>query len=444
MKNILWYTFKKLSTLSLSISLLLIIAIISIIGTIIEQNQNISYYQTNYPISNQLLNSVINWKTILNLGIDHIYSNPFFILILILFFCSLLACTFSNQLPSLRNARKWKFLQHTQQINSKAHFAKLDKISMCNMIYSLHNNHYYIFHKKSNIYAYKGLAGRIAPIFVHFSMILTLMGSLISLLGGFTAQEMIPEGEIFHIKNIIQSGFNSKIPDNLTGKIENFDIKYNKDNSIQQFLSNVIIYSNQYKSVNQKYIFVNSPLIFKGITFYQTDWKISSIRLRIGNSKVIQQPIVKHKINNQTLWSCEIPINMKTHIIFILTKLNEPISLYDKSNNLLMSMQLDEKIVINNTTLQIFEIMTNTGLQIKTDPGIFITYTGFFILMISIVISYVSYSQVWATGIIQNIEIAGFTNRATLIFEEDLINIQEIYTKYTWLEHKNIHYNQIK
>nr|YP_010197086.1 Cytochrome c biogenesis protein [Crassiphycus crassissimus]UAD84890.1 Cytochrome c biogenesis protein [Crassiphycus crassissimus] len=433
MKNILWHIFKKLSTLSLSISLLLIIATISIVGTVIEQNQNISYYQINYPINNQLLHYIINWKTIISLGIDHIYSNPCFILILILFFCSLLTCTFSNQLPSLRNARKWKFLQQTRHINNKAYFAKLDKISMCNMIYSLHHNNYYIFHKKNSLYGYKGLAGRIAPIFVHFSIILTLMGSLISLLGGFTAQEMIPEGEIFHIKNITQSGFNSKIPDNLTGRIKDFDIKYNKDKSIQQFLSNVIIYNNQGKNIKQKYIFVNSPLIFKGITFYQTDWKISSIRLKIGNSKIIQQPIVKHKINNQILWSCEIPINTKTHIILILTGLKDQISLYDTSNNLLISTNLDEKIVINNTTLQIFEIMTNTGLQVKTDPGIFITYTGFFVLMISIAISYVSYSQIWATGVMQNIEIAGFTNRATLIFEEDLINVQEMYTKHIWL-----------
>nr|YP_010196677.1 Cytochrome c biogenesis protein [Gracilaria cliftonii]UAD84481.1 Cytochrome c biogenesis protein [Gracilaria cliftonii] len=440
MKNIAWHTFKKLSTLSLSISLLLIIAIISIIGTIIEQNQNTTYYQINYPVNNQLLNSIINWKTIMNLGLDHIYSNPCFLLILALFFCSLLACTFSNQLPSLRNARKWKFLQKAQQINNKAHFAELDQISLCNMIYSLHNNGYYIFHKERSLYAYKGLAGRIAPIFVHFSMILTLIGSLISLLAGFTAQEIIPEGEIFHIKNIIQSGLNSKIPDNLIGKIKDFDIKYNKDNSVQQFFSNVMIYSNQGKSIDQKHIFVNSPLIFNGITFYQTDWKINSIRLKIGNSQIIQQPIVKHKINNQILWSCKIPIDTNKNIVLILTRLKDQISLYDTSNNLLTSIKLDEKVVINNTILQIFEIMTNTGIQIKTDPGILITYTGFFILMISIIISYISYSQVWVTGIMQNLEIAGFTNRATLTFEEDLINIQEMYIKYTWLKKPNICY----
>nr|YP_010197697.1 Cytochrome c biogenesis protein [Gracilaria isabellana]UAD86113.1 Cytochrome c biogenesis protein [Gracilaria isabellana] len=432
-KNIVWHTFKRLRNLSFSISLLLIIAIISIIGTVIEQNQSISYYQTTYPIKNQLLNSIINWKIILNLGLDHIYSNPCFIIILMVFFCSLLACTFSNQLPSLRNARKWKFLQQAHKRNNRSHFAKLEQISICNMIYSLYNNHYYIFHKERSLYAYKGLAGRIAPIIVHFSIILTLIGSLISLLSGFTAQEIIPEGEIFHIKNTIQSGFNSTLPDNLIGKIKNFDITYNKDNSIKQFLSNIVLYNSQGQNINQKYIFVNSPLIFNGITFYQTDWSINSMRLKIGNSKIIQQPIKKNKINNQILWSCQLPINSTTHIILIVTKLNDQISIYDTYKNLLIYTTSNEKIVINNTAVEILEIMTNTGIQIKTDPGIFITYTGFLTLMISIIISYISYSQVWVNSIIQHIEIAGFTNRATLSFEEDLINIEEIYTKYTWI-----------
>nr|YP_010198106.1 Cytochrome c biogenesis protein [Gracilaria ornata]UAD86522.1 Cytochrome c biogenesis protein [Gracilaria ornata] len=432
-KNIVWHIFKRLRNLSFSISLLLIIAIISMIGTIIEQNQSVSYYQATYPMKNQLLNNIINWKIILNLGLDHIYSNPCFIIILILFFCSLLACTFSNQLPSLRNARKWKFLQQTQKRNNKSHFATLEQISICNIIYSLYNNHYYIFHKENSLYAYKGLAGRIAPIIVHFSIILTLTGSLISLLGGFTAQEIIPEGEIFHIKNTIQSGFNSTLPDDIIGKIKNFDIIYNKDNSIKQFLSNIVLYNNQGQSINQKHIFVNSPLIFNGITFYQTDWSINSIRMKIGNSPIIQQPITKHKINNEILWSCQIPIDKTTHIILIVTKLNNQISIYDISNNLLIHMTSHEKVVINNTILEVLEIMTNTGLQIKTDPGIIITYTGFLTLMISIIISYISYSQIWVNSMIQNIEIAGFTNRATLSFEEDLINIEEMYTKYTWI-----------
>nr|YP_009509184.1 Cytochrome c biogenesis protein [Gracilaria vermiculophylla]AXI96834.1 Cytochrome c biogenesis protein [Gracilaria vermiculophylla]QXU75048.1 Cytochrome c biogenesis protein [Gracilaria vermiculophylla] len=431
-KNTLWYIFKKLSNLGLSISLLLLIASISIIGTIIEQNQSILYYQKNYPINNQLFNQIVNWKIIINLGLDHIYLNPCFMLLLTLFFCSLLTCSFSNQLPKLKNARKWKFFQQDKKTRNKSHITNLETISFPNIIYSLHSSKYYVFHKEKQIYAYKGLSGRIAPIFVHFSMILTLIGCLISLLGGFTAQEIVPKGEIFHIKNIIQSGFNSKLPDNLTGRIKDFDIKYNPDKSIQQFVSNLELYNNESRNIKQKYIFVNSPLIFNGTTFYQTDWRIDSIRLKIGNGNIIQQKAIKRTINKQVFWSCQLPINEKDYIIMIINKLNDNISIYDISNHLLTSVRLNEKIVINSTIFQILEVMTKTGLQIKTDPGIRITYTGFLVLMISIVISYISYSQIWVTSILEHIEIVGSTNRAKLTFEEELINIQEIYTQYTW------------
>nr|YP_009511365.1 Cytochrome c biogenesis protein [Gracilariopsis mclachlanii]AXI97242.1 Cytochrome c biogenesis protein [Gracilariopsis mclachlanii] len=436
MKNIVWHTIKKLSNLNLSIILLLIIALISITGTIIEQNQSLLYYKNTYPIEHRLPNSIINWKIIIKLGLDHVYSNIWFILLLTIFCFSLITCTFSYQLPGLKNARKWKFLQKTQHIYKKAHFLKLDKTSLSNIIYALHNQNYYIFHKQNNLYGYKGLAGRISPIFVHISIILTLIGSVIGLLGGFTAQEIVPVGEIFHIKNIIKSGFNSQIPNNLTGKVKKFNIEYNSDNSIKQFLSNICLYRNQDQCMIEKNIFVNSPLIFKNITFYQTDWQINSIRLQIGNSKTIQKPLIKTQINNKTLWSCQLPINNKKNIILIITKLNDQISVYNTQGNLLISMNFNEPIIIDNISLKIIEIMTSTGLQIKTDPGIPIIYTGFLILMISIIVSYISYSQIWINSSLKYIELAGFTNRATLSFEEDLINIEEMYSRHLWIDKK--------
>ena len=54
--------------------------------------------------------------------------------------------------------------------------------------------------KKS--YAYSGLLGRIAPIVVHASIIILLIGSSIGSFGGYIAQEIVPRGEIFHIQNL--------------------------------------------------------------------------------------------------------------------------------------------------------------------------------------------------------------------------------------------------
>jgi cytochrome c biogenesis protein len=67
--------------------------------------------------------------------------------------------------------------------------------------------------------------------------------------------------------------------------------------------------------------------------------------------------------------------------------------------------------------LTLLEIISSTGLQIKTDPGIPIIYLGFFFLMISTLISYITYSQVWIIQNNKKIFIGGNTNRALFEFE---------------------------
>lgn len=431
-KNIKWHVTKQLSNLNLSIIMLLLISSISIVGTIIEQDQNINYYKLNYPIISNVI-QIINWKIILYFGLDHIYGTWWFIFLLTLFFCSLTTCTFSRQLPSLRNARTWKFIPQTDKTKYSTSLNLFSIKSLSNIICSLNSKSYYVFHKKNRIYAYKGLIGRIAPVFVHISIILTLTGSMMGFFSGFTTQQMIPNGEIFHIQNIIKSGSQSSLPKNIVGKIENFSIEYNSDNSSKQFYSDISLLNHDGKYIARKKIYVNSPLIFKGITFYQTDWQINSLRIKIG-SNTIQQKLNKAKVGNTNVWVYNLPIANKNQIFFIITNLKDNILMYNASGHLIAPIKLRETIKINNNSITIKEIMTSTGLQIKTDPGLKIVYIGFLMLMISVTISYLSYSQIWISNMsekIQKLSMTGITNRAKLSFEEDLIFIQKTYAKFT-------------
>nr|QOS04507.1 c-type cytochrome biogenesis protein [Sarcopeltis skottsbergii] len=431
-KNIKWNITKILSNLNLSIIMLLIIAAISIIGTIIEQDQNINYYQLNYPIQSGIAEQ-INWKIIIYLGLDHVYATWWFILLLVLFFCSLITCTFSRQLPSLKNARTWKFLPHTDKTKYLL-YSNLFKIkSLANITCSLNLKYYYVFHKKNQIYAYKGLMGRIAPIFVHISIILTLTGSMIGFFGGFTTQQMIPKGEVFHIQNTIKSGNQSSLPINILGKIENFDIDYNSDNSIKQFYSNIVIIDHYGENIKKETICVNSPLKFRGITFYQTDWQINSLRIKIGQHTV-QKKVNKTKLRNTSIWFTNIPINSTNQIFLIITNLKDTILIYDSKGHLVNTVKINETIKVNKQLFTITEIMTSTGLQIKTDPGLKFVYIGFLILMISSAVSYLSYSQIWISGIYcikQELKLTGITNRAKLSFEEDLRSITKTYNRFS-------------
>ena len=68
------------------------------------------------------------------------------------------------------------------------------------------------------------------------------------------------------------------------------------------------------------------------------------------------------------------------------------------------------------------DILSSTGLQIKNDPSIPIIYIGFLFLMISTLISYTTYSQIWVFQNKYKIFIGGNTNRATFEFESEFFN----------------------
>ena len=97
--------FRSIADLRFAITILLIIASFSIIGTVIEQDQSIETYKLNYPITNQVF-GFLSWDIILKLGLDHIYKTWWFIACIILFGVSLLTCTVLQQLPSLKISRR--------------------------------------------------------------------------------------------------------------------------------------------------------------------------------------------------------------------------------------------------------------------------------------------------------------------------------------------------
>ena len=423
-KNINWYIVKKLSNLNASIIILLIIATLSILGTLIEQDKPLDYYKLNYPIQNKQF-LFFNWKFIIQLGLDHIYMNWWFLSLLSLFFCTLIACTFSRQLPTLQNARNWKFAPYNKLNPYEDTINMINMYKLPNVIYELNSKYYYVFNKKSYIYGYKGLVGRIAPIWVHISIIMTMVGSIIGLFSGFTTQQMVASGEIFHIQNTIKAGLLSSLPKNVVGKIDNFTVDYNPDQSINQFYSSITLLNNDRHYLSNKTISVNSPLIFNGLTFYQTDWKINALRLKLNDKFYVQQLFTESTLGNTKIWIYKLPVSSKNNIYIVVTSLKDKILLFNNLGQQIQAVTIDQVFKINNCHIVFKEIMIQTGIQIKQDPGVPYVYTGFFILIMSIIMSYVSYSQIWIHNTQKKLYIKGITNRGQLTFEEELVEIQK-------------------
>jgi len=153
-KNLIWKFLRYISSLRFSISLLLLLACVSILGTIIEQDQLLDYYKLNYPETRPVM-YFITWKQILFFGLNNVYSTYWFFIILFVFFLSLAVCTFSTQLPIFKHARQWSFFYNVESLEKKTGYSQLNYTSLINFIYVLSFNNYSIFHKGKTIYAYK-------------------------------------------------------------------------------------------------------------------------------------------------------------------------------------------------------------------------------------------------------------------------------------------------
>jgi cytochrome c biogenesis protein len=408
--------FQFVADLRFSIFILLLISVFSIFGTIIEQDQSLELYKNNYPLTNPVFR-FLTWDRIINLGLDHVYKTWWFFGLIFLFGLSLISCTFLQQLPSLKIARRCQFFRTTSQFSRLKIFTILNNFSFNQIIAQIKLENYSIFQQKNILYCYKGLTGRIAPILVHFSMILVLLGTIVGSLFGFKAQEIVPKTESFHIQNILSNGQLTTIP-KTSARINDFWITYTKNKTISQFYSDISILDTKGKEIKRKTISVNYPLIDSNVYYYQTDWNLVGLRFQTEQNNIIEYPFVNLNNTSNKIWLSWIATNnsLTEGFVIIADNLQGYCSIYNEVGQFLGNVELNETINLN-APITLIEIISSTGLQIKTDPGIPIIYAGFFFLMLSTLISYITYSQIW---IIQNntkLFIGGTTNRAVFDFE---------------------------
>jgi cytochrome c biogenesis protein len=340
----------------------------------------------------------------------------------------LIACTFKRQLPALKTAKTWKYYQRSTQFEKLALSTELDMGSPQSFAPFLQNKGYHIFQEGDALYARKGIIGKIGPIIVHIGMIIILLGAMWGAFTGFLAQEMIPSGSIFQVKNIFEAGILSdrQIPKNWAVKVNRFWIEYSTQGAIDQFYSDLSVIDKTGKELKRKTIFVNEPLRYDGVTFYQTSWGIAGARVQLNNSPIFQLPIAQVPTENKTnLWGTWIPTkpDLSEGVSLIVKDLQGTAIVYDRKGELSGAVRVGQSIEVNGINLKLIDLIGSTGLQIKADPGVPIVYTGFALLMAGVVMSYFSHSQIWALQHGDRFYVGGKTNRAQVTFERELIEI---------------------
>ncbi len=416
-----------IANLKLAIILLLAIAVVSIAGTVIEQADTLSFYQQNYPESPALY-GFLTWKVILAVGLNHVYSTWWYLSLLIIFGASLTACTFTRQLPALKAARKWKYYKKPKQFEKLALSADLEQGSIENLIPLLKQQNYQVWQQDHALYARKGIIGRIGPIIVHIGMLIVLAGGMWGIFTGFFAQEMIASGNTFKIQNIIELGpFGiNQIPDDWSVKVNRFWIDYTEGGDIDQFYSDLSVIRDDGEELARETIHVNKPLRYDGVTLYQTNWGIAAAQVQLNNSPIFQLPVAKlDTIGAGNIWGTWIPTkpDMSTGVSMLIKDMQGTALIYDQQGDLTSAIRIGQSVPIDGINIKLIDIIGSTGLQIKADPGVPIVYTGFALLMIGVVMSYFSHSQIWALEEDSKFYFGAKTNRAQVSFEREMLGV---------------------
>nr|AYO28162.1 c-type cytochrome biogenensis protein [Synura petersenii]AYO28175.1 c-type cytochrome biogenensis protein [Synura petersenii] len=429
---------KILTGVKFAIFILTLIALASSLGSFLEQEESLNFYKENYPLEKPIF-GFITWKIIIFLGLDHVYKTWWFFFLLFFLVFSLISCTLTRQFPLFSNSKDYFFRQKKQSFLDLPFSIQIKNISYLkeNILCKLQDLNFYIYQNGNFIYGYKGLIGRISPIFVHFSLILILFGSFLSAFNNFKAQEILPKGEIFHIQNPIQIGWFTSIP-TLTTRVNDFWVEY-ENNRIHQFYTNLSILDNFGNEIKEQTISVNNPLRFENIDFYQSDWNLLGIRF---------QELKKTKLNEQNIiyeapffslektsksWITWI-LNSEKNFTLVFDQLQNTFLVYDQFGNFLNFQNIGDLI---NSNFFVIDILPSTGLQIKYDPNISIIYLGFGLLMITSSLSYLPYTQIWVftESSFQNIGkksqyekrkncwVGGLTNRGKINLEIEFENL---------------------
>ena len=403
---------KIFTDLRFAILILVMIALGSSIGSFIEQEEPLSFYQQNYPVEKPIY-GFINWKIITFFQLDHIYRAWWFLILLIILGICLISCTVTRQFPLFINSKEYIFKKEKQSFKNLPFFVRIQNFFYLKetILLKLQSMNFYLYQKENFIYGYRGLVGRISPILVHFSLIIILLGSSFGAFNNFKAQEILPKGEIFHIQNPIKVGLLTEVP-NITTRINDFWVEY-EQNKIHQFYSNLSILDNYGNEIKQQTISVNNPLRYNGVDFYQSDWNLLGIRVKkISENKIYEFPLFALKENSKA-WITWIKTEENNYSL-IFDQLQNSFAIYDNKGKFLGIKELGDFI---ETKYAVIDVIPATGLLIKYDPSIPLIYFGFGFLMLTTSLSYLPYTQIWLFHQKNQSWLGGITNRGKIQLE---------------------------
>jgi len=392
------------SSVKLAVTLFIVLAVTSIVGTLIPQGENLQFYLEHYgPNFFSIIQSLSLYDT---------YHSWWYVSLLVLFSLNLLVCI-SRRLPYVLEFMRRDSLDVTEdrllRIPLKASWTLnpgLDEEKKGTLLKTFlrlagRRKRERILEDGSKVYlvekgkwSYWGFYG------LHFSLLIIFVGTIVGNIFGFGGNIMLTEGD--STDHIYAKG-NTLIPLGFTVRCNKFEVKFYDNGAPKLFKSDLTIIDGG-KEILRKEVLVNSPLTYKGVRFYQASYQaIPAVRMVLipPNGKkrrfaflayrkifvpgedlelgVMQYLPNIHGVPAVRLWVAD--SKGDSQVIWLLKGRTEKFRL----DNTIYKVVLDN---IQNRYM--------TGLQVKKDPGVPLIYLGCLGLIFGIFIAFwVPHRRLW-------------------------------------------------
>jgi cytochrome c biogenesis protein len=427
-------------SLKLTISLLILLAILSIIGTVITQNATKAEYIQRYGVR---LYEVLNFFNLFNM-----YHSWWFSAILLLLVINLIACSI-QRLPgiwrqifrepgsgALENSML-KSLPYVEkiQISSPVEAKGEEKIRS-------HLKGWFKNLKRTEtestitLYSEKGRFSRLGVPVTHLSILIILIGGITGSLFGFRGFVNIFEGETvdrIYLKVKDEEvpkaiGFSVRCDD---FKITYYDLPGRKERHVKEYTSALTILEDG-KEVLKKNVQVNHPLHYKGLAFYQSNYgTLNDITLGV------QRKETKEKVLLKGLEGETVPIPNSNAVIRLLKYAPQVHNFGEGVQVVLFKPDQEPRAFwilrnypkfnqpIGDDSQLTFEGVSSkeyTGLQVTKDPGVWIVWIGSGLMILGLIVSFFfSHQRIWvrvpkSPG--KEIILAGSANKNRVGFEK--------------------------
>jgi len=263
---------QRLGSMSLAIILLMVLAIASVIGTVLLQNQD----QTAYL---QQFGSLWYW-VFRSLGLFDMYHTWWFITLLGFLMLSLSSCLWRNVPKFLKEMRLRKITLNERSLGRLA-LQQQWTLTADNSIESLQEKfrgRLYGWEFKQveengvhYVRADKGRMQKWGYISVHSAILIILIGGWLSVNYGFRGNMAVPEGEVENTITFLKGTETAALDMPFEIRCNSFVIDFFPTGAPREFRSNLTIIDNGIEVLTSD-IIVNEPLFYKDVYIYQASF----------------------------------------------------------------------------------------------------------------------------------------------------------------------------